>query len=261
MNRRLFATALRQLRFQLVEHLRNAVTHFCRPLVPAAVTKDLVPYAEGAQEYLVGLYFHRRVPVIALSSCDEDWWEPVRSDRLHIGRYITPNGDDAPSTVGAQSRGAVCHCDALRKPDEHDRYRIDAGKKRADDAIDVADVIRDRLLAILARHPARDDSLMIARVETMQSLHRYERPSFTAGNEFEFRKHVRGILRVTVESDQQQRRRRRNGGISDQGEAVSRCLDRDRSHASGELGEAAPVRTMVTSCVKAIILLERLSIR
>src|SRR6185295_157887 len=124
--------------------------------------------------------------LIALAAGNQDGRKSVRRRLLHIGRHISTNRDESAGTTLAHHGGAVGHRHALREPEEDDGCFITGALEGgSDDAIDVAEVVRDRLIAILAGHPARDNLSVAARVETVQPLYRDQRPAFAAGNELE----------------------------------------------------------------------------
>ena len=111
-----------------------------------------------------------------------------------------------PSTRrGGRGRGAERHRDALRE-----RRRTPAARRArisrdrgVDHAVDVGEVVGDRQLAILPRHPARDHLVGAALVEAVQPLNRHQQPAVGAWNRahpFELRF---GAFAVAVEADEQ----------------------------------------------------------
>ena len=70
-----------------------------------------------------------------------------------------------------------------------------------DGAVQIFNVVRNRVLAILARHPTGDDGLIVAGVETMQRLHRDLRPLIRSGNAPQLVEHGRRVLSVAMTAD------------------------------------------------------------
>jgi hypothetical protein len=93
-------------------------------------------------------------------------------------------------------------------------------------AADILDVVRDRQLAVLARHPVGDNGLL-PRVEGMQRLHRGDEPSVHAGDPFEGRQMNISRLRIPMKADQH-RPWWRNAGGADEHATMRACLDVQR---------------------------------
>ena len=71
-----------------------------------------------------------------------------------------------------------------------------------DHAADICHVVGDRPFAILARHPARDDLLVVPRIEAMQRLRRDDAPARDARNQCRTSANdVVGRLSVAVQND------------------------------------------------------------
>ncbi len=150
---------------------------FVRALEPHDVVWDCVRRQKGqvALETLVE-------PGVARARADEDGGPPAwgfRAGRCaDFWRNITAKRDHARGVVTSEQGGAICHGRALRKTNEDDRRN--SRRQPIDDAVDVFDVVADRQFPIFARHPARDDLLLIARVEAMQRLRRRDSPPVDA---------------------------------------------------------------------------------
>ena len=78
--------------------------------------------------------------------------------RVELRRHVAADRDDAVHRRGGRGRGAKSHRHALREPGEHQRAaRVGhLARRRVDHACDVGEVVGDRQLAILPRHPAGD---------------------------------------------------------------------------------------------------------
>src|SRR6202035_2762910 len=98
------------------------------------------------------------VPVIVLPTPDED----RRDAGSDVWRSISPEHDDRRGVLVGGS--AVGHRGPLREAEEHESWRM---RKRADHAPHVRLVVGDGELAVLPRHPARDDLLRATEIERM----------------------------------------------------------------------------------------------
>ena len=103
------------------------------------------------------------------------------------------------------------HRRALREADEHEPLEGVRRGDRGDDGVHVGDVVGDGQLAILVRHPVRDDLLRGAVVEAVQPLHRHEEPGLGARQRRELVEQVLGALPVAVEADHGDARGRGQG--------------------------------------------------
>ena len=99
----------------------------------------------------------------------------------------------------------------------------------ADDTLEIPDVVGNRGVTILARHPTRDDLLIAARIKPVQSLHGDQPPGIGTGNPPHLFEKDRGVLCVPVTADQDAAGKH-DGRILHEDPAVCGGLDKDRAH-------------------------------
>jgi hypothetical protein len=147
-----------------------------------------------------------RVPLLGASPTEQHRRQRRRR-RTHVWRDVTAERDDARALRDVVGRGPEGHRDALREPEEHERsVRRQRGHLLAAHVphhlSQIIDVVRDHQLAVLARHPARDD-IAAARVEAMEALHRDDQPAIEARDAREVRREALGRLPVPVAANEQ----------------------------------------------------------
>ena len=170
--------------------------------------------ARGVQQLEIGRRLLLRVPLVARAPSEENRRQRRRA-WLHVRRHIAGQHDQ--TITPAFGGGAIGHRHALRETDEHQRpARAVVAFDRADRRPHVRGVVGNLQLAILTRHPAADDLLMVAGVETMQRLHADEAPVVVRdrvrrigpADGAEIRQHLLGVFAKSVEADQHRREAR-----------------------------------------------------
>src|SRR5205807_1259295 len=105
--------------------------------------------------------------------------------------------EDEDAIARNARRRAVGHRRSLREAGEDELL---VRPELLDDAAHIVDIVVDGELAILARHPIRDD-LFASRVEPIEGLDGDERPVDI--ELLQLRKMAFGVLAVTMKADQQ----------------------------------------------------------
>ena len=189
----------------------------------------------------VGGHLFFGVPGIGTSAADQHGRKtPGRRD---VGRHVCCQNDHAARGRGRSlRRRSVCrrsisHSAALRKARKCDRRRhhLELTLDGLDDGGDVGEVVRDSQLAVLSRHPARDDAFALG-VERVKRLNRDEQPAAHVRNAVQ-RRHVRRrVFAVAVEAEK-----------SRPGPAAPAALARDTCRVRLPLSCAAviPVATLI----------------
>ncbi len=113
-------------------------------------------------------------------------------DGQHLGRDVATEHHQGMAAIAGVRRRPRGHRRALREAQEHQPLERMRGRDRLDDRVHVGEVVGDRQLAILARHPVRHDLAGGADVETVQALHRHEQPGVRAGQRLQL---VEQVLR------------------------------------------------------------------
>src|SRR5688572_12028203 len=99
--------------------------------------------------------------------------------------------------------------------------------------IHVRDVVRDRLVAVLARHPARHHLRVTANVKAVQRLDGHSGPFIRAGDAIEFRHDVAGRLGIAMEPGDHAQGNGRALIRFDENAAVNRCGNENHSVIPG----------------------------
>ena len=104
------------------------------------------------------------------------------SDAASISGGTSPPTAMTPSTrraVAAAARNAIAT--PCENPANTSRAARAISRDLVEHAFDVGEVVGDRQIAILPRHPARDDLVGAPLVEAVQSLNRHQPPAIGAG--------------------------------------------------------------------------------
>ena len=120
--------------------------------------------------------------------------------RIELGRHVAADREHGGGGSRAAERGAVGHRDALREPGEHqEAWLAERARQIRERRVDVRDVVGDRVLAILARHPVRDHLVGPRVIEGVERLDRGDQPGLGMGQVREgVEEHAR-VLGVAVE--------------------------------------------------------------
>ena len=105
----------------------------------------------------------------------------------------------------------------------------EGGRHDVDHTLDVREIVCDRGLAILARHPTGDHLVGAPLIEAVETLNRHQVPSIGAWNRPQARELRIGAFGVTVESHEQTSRHGR-GSREQQIASVRGCCDGSFDH-------------------------------
>ena len=148
---------------------------------------------------------------------------------LRVRGNVATEGEHAGRRPPAEQRGAVRHRHALREPNEDDHARL-AAASCVDGPVHVGDVVGDRDVPVLQRHPARHHGLIAAGIEAMQPLDGCHTPLLPhARNAKGVLQHDLGALPVAVKSDEQPIGPG-SGGVFHEHTAVRDRFDQMRRH-------------------------------
>ena len=127
--------------------------------------------ARLAQTAHVVVERRRRVELVARASADERGGNMRERGGVELRRDVAADGDDSVNPSRRRCRGAERHRHTLRKTGEHQmRGAWPLAADRLDHAGDICQIVRNRELAVLPRHPPGDHLVGAALIETVQPL-------------------------------------------------------------------------------------------
>src|SRR2546428_5801695 len=146
------------------------------------------------------------VPLVAGSVAHERAAHPRERRGFELGRHVATDGDHPGHRPRRRGGRAKHHRDALRESSVAERVtRRPLTARGGDDRCHIGEVVGNRQLAILTRHPPSDNVVGPPLVKPIQPLDGHDQPSIGAGN----RAQAVGVLfrrfRVTVKPDQHRR--------------------------------------------------------
>ena len=167
----------------LVEERGRRLHDLVGPFVAAVELQRPDVDARLTQPLDVALEDRLCIPLVARAVTDQRAAHARQDRGVELRRHVAADGDHAVHRPRRRGRGSERHRDALREAGQHQprRARVLA-LHRVDHRRDVGQIVGDRELAILPRHPARDHFVRAALVEAVEPLNRDEQPAVRAGN-------------------------------------------------------------------------------
>jgi hypothetical protein len=179
--------------------------------VPALERDGVHRHAGLAQARDVVLELRVRIPLVARAAADERLLCAGERRGVDLRRHVTADRDDTVDAAGGRGRGTKTHRDSLRERGQHQPCRLAShfARRGVNHAFHVGEVVGDRQLAILTRHPAGNHLVGTPLIEAVETLNRHQRPTIRAWNRAQAFELRFGALGIAMETDEQTSRRGR----------------------------------------------------